>query len=92
VPEGDGNWVVKRPNTSSSRTSFSRKADAVAAAREIVGRGGGELVIHNRDGRIAEANTYPKGFGSLKNKFVIREGIDFKDPVYRQVKPSARKQ
>lgn len=46
---------------------FSTQKEAVAAARRIARGQGSELLIHGRDGRIREKNTYgrdphpPKG-------------------------------
>jgi hypothetical protein len=37
---------------------FERQADAISHAREIARSTGSELVIHGRDGRIREKNTY----------------------------------
>ena len=84
VPDSDGRWALKRAGRSTSDETFHRKADAVDAARKVARKSGGELVIHGRDGRIREADTYPKGYGSLKGEYVLRKGIDFTRPLYQQ--------
>jgi hypothetical protein len=88
VPSAKGRWTVKRSDASRPTESFDRKTDAVEAARKFAHRVGGQLVIHGRDGRIMESDTYPQGFGSLKNKYVLRKGIDFTKPLYEQTKKS----
>lgn len=62
VPSVDGGWAVQSP-TSKRASATSRTQDAaIRRAREIVrNRGGGEVVIHGRDGRIRDSNTVAAG-------------------------------
>lgn len=60
VPEGG--WGVRKPNA--ERVSFRHKtqAEAEAHAKEMLARaGGGEVVIHNREGQIRDCDTVPPG-------------------------------
>jgi hypothetical protein len=63
----DGKWANVREGASRASKTFDRKSDAQTAGRSTAKRSGTEHVIHNRDGRIAEKNSYgndphpPKG-------------------------------
>lgn len=57
----DGTWGVVpsgKPSTSTHRT----QSEAIGQARQDVGRtGGGEVVIHGRDGKIRDSDTVAPG-------------------------------
>ena len=57
VPTG-GLWRNRVEAAELLRGAYARKADAVAAGRREARRGKTEHVIHNRDGTIAERNSY----------------------------------
>jgi hypothetical protein len=62
VPNPDGGWDVRAPGAERSSAHLHTQADAIDRAREIVGNsGGGEVVIHGRDGRIRDSDTVPPG-------------------------------
>ncbi len=75
MPDKDNHWVSKRSDGwAHKREGASRAAkvyptqrEAADAARDAAKRGGGELFIKGRDGKIRERNTYgndpfpPKG-------------------------------
>jgi len=62
VRNPDGGWDVKAPGADRSSAHKDTQADAIDRAREIVGNsGGGEVVIHGRDGRIRDSDTVPPG-------------------------------
>ena len=62
VPDPDSGWNVKAPGASRSSSHHDTQAEAEARAKEIVGnRGGGEVVIHGRDGRIRDSDTVAPG-------------------------------
>ena len=84
VPSSDGRWAIKGAETRRATAVFDRKSDAVTRARSIVRDSGGEVVVHSKDGRIREATTVPKGFGSQRGKFAIRDNIDLTKPIYEQ--------
>ena len=62
-----GGWDIKRPGNPRSSGHFNRKDQAVDRGREISRNAGDELVIHNRDGKIARKDSHgndphpPKG-------------------------------
>ena len=54
----DGDWQVIRPNTSRASAVEPTQSAAIDRAREILENdGGGELVIHGRDGKIRDSDT-----------------------------------
>lgn len=59
VPNTDrGGWDVKAPGARRSSGNYPTQAEAEKAAKGIVGRGGGgEVVIHDRKGRIRDSDT-----------------------------------
>lgn len=62
VPNSEGGWDVVKPGGSRASAHTDRQADAVDRAREIVyNAGGGEVVIHGRDGQIRDKNTIAPG-------------------------------
>ncbi|MBK8758345.1 MAG: DUF2188 domain-containing protein [Actinomycetales bacterium] len=62
VPNPNGGWDVLAPGASRSSEHTSTQADAVGRARQIVGNaGGGEVVIHNRQGQIRDSDTVAPG-------------------------------
>lgn len=59
VPNGGKGWKV---TGGSRKRSYPTQADAIGAARrDIKRRGGGEMNIHGRDGRIRDKDTIPTG-------------------------------
>jgi len=58
VPNSKGGWDVKRGGAEKSSGHFDKKQDAVERAREISINQGTELRIHNRDGKIARADSH----------------------------------
>ncbi|WP_179666233.1 DUF2188 domain-containing protein [Nocardioides thalensis] len=62
VPNPDGGWDVRAPGASRASSHHDTQAEAIARGREIVqNAGGGELRIHDRDGRIRDSDTIPPG-------------------------------
>jgi hypothetical protein len=62
VPNPEGGWDVRAPNADRASSHHSTQAEAEARAKEIVGNaGGGEVVIHGRDGQIRDSDTVPPG-------------------------------
>ncbi len=57
VPRGDG-WAAVGHGNSRASSLHDTQADAYAAARDYsASHGGGEVLIHRRDGRIRDKNT-----------------------------------
>jgi hypothetical protein len=53
---------VVKPNADRASSHHETQADAIDRAREIVDNsGGGEVVIHGRDGRIRDSDTIAPG-------------------------------
>lgn len=62
VPNSSGGWDVVAPNADRASTHHDTQLDAIDRAREIVHNGGGgEVVIHGRDGRIRDSDTVAPG-------------------------------
>ena len=57
VPRNDG-WIVRKEGTSRPTSVHQTQRDAVEAARKIARNQSGELVIHGRDGRIRDRDSY----------------------------------
>lgn len=56
-PSKDG-WVVKKVKSSGTSHIFIKKEDAVKFGTKIAKDQRAELVIHGKDGRISERNSY----------------------------------
>lgn len=62
VPKPDGGWAVEKPGAERSSANTDTQQQAIDRAREIVhNAGGGEVVIHGRDGRIRDKDTIAPG-------------------------------
>ncbi len=56
IDSPDG-WMIESPSNGTSRVYVTRR-DAILAAREALrNSGGGELIVHGRDGRIRDKDT-----------------------------------
>lgn len=62
VPSSEGGWDVKAPGADRASSHHDTKAEAESRAKDIVrNNGGGEVVIHDRDGRISDSDTVAPG-------------------------------
>ena len=62
VPNRGGGWDVVAPGADRASAHRDTQAEAIARAREIVANGGGgEIVIHSRDGQIRDSDTVAPG-------------------------------
>jgi hypothetical protein len=62
VPNEKGGWDVKSPGASRASAHLEAQEQAVDRARQILRKeGGGELIVHDRDGRIRDKQTVPSG-------------------------------
>lgn len=62
VPNADGGWDVKAPGASRASARETTQQAAIDRARQIVGNsGGGEVVIHGKDGRVRDSDTVRPG-------------------------------
>jgi uncharacterized protein YdaT len=57
VPHG-GKWAVKGDGNRRVSRVTSTQQDAIKVAREIARRQGSDVVIHGRDGRIPDKDSY----------------------------------
>lgn len=67
TPHPEGGWQVKGENNSRATARTDTQIDAISIARDIARRQESELLIHGRDGKIREKDSYgndsfpPKG-------------------------------
>lgn len=62
VPNPTGGWDVRKPGASRASSHHDTQAQAEARAKEILrSTGGGEAVIHGRNGRIRDSDTVSPG-------------------------------
>ena len=63
----DGGWAVRSAGSQRATSTHATQGEAISAGREIARNQGSELVIHGRDGRIRERDSFgndpfpPKG-------------------------------
>ena len=70
-PDGSGGWKVTAPNSKRASGRFATQVAAEKRAKQIVQRaGGGEVRIHDREGKIRDADTVAPGkdSGSIKDR------------------------
>ena len=62
VPSDKGGWDVKAPGARRASAHAATQEAAQDRARQIVRNiGGGEVVTHNRDGKIRDSDTIKPG-------------------------------
>ena len=62
VPNPEGGWDIGAADAARASSHHATQADAINRGREIVhNAGGGELVIHDRQGKIRDSDTIPPG-------------------------------
>jgi len=62
VPSKQGGWDVVKPGSSRASSHHDTQAGAETLVKEILGgAGGGEAVIHGRDGRVRDSDTVAPG-------------------------------
>lgn len=75
VAPAKGGWTVLSDQSEQrSRKVYKTKGDARAAAREMTGRDGGEVIVKGRDGRIGEVDTFSLGRAEIAKISAI-EGL-----------------
>ncbi len=58
VVPNNGNWAVKGEGNSKATSIHQTKASAIIAAKEIAKNQKSELVIHGRNGRIQDKDSF----------------------------------
>jgi len=58
VSNPNGGWDIKKDNAKRASAHFDNKQDAINKAREISRNQRTELVIHNKDGKIARKDSH----------------------------------
>jgi len=67
VPNPNSGWDVKKGGAKRATKHYDNKKDAINRARQISKNKKSELIIHNKDGRIAQKDSHgndpfpPKG-------------------------------
>ncbi len=62
TPNSDGGWDVQKPDASRASSHHRTQAQAIDRARDIARNvGGGEVVIHDRAGRVRDSDTVAPG-------------------------------
>jgi hypothetical protein len=59
IAKSNGEWSVKRTGAERALRNFPTKKGAVTTARELVTKsGGGEIIIHEKDGRVSKRDSF----------------------------------
>lgn len=58
VPNPTSGWDVKKGGSDKSTKHFDTKQPAVDYARDLAKKQEAELVIHNKDGKISQKDSY----------------------------------
>ena len=58
VPDKEGGWNVKGAGNSKSTAHTDKKQDAIDIAKEIAKNQKSEVVIHGKDGKIQDKDSY----------------------------------
>lgn len=59
IPLGKG-WAVKEEKSSNLFIITTKQSEAIVVARKLAQNTSGELVVHSRDGRIRDVESYAK--------------------------------
>lgn len=68
VSRSDGKWSVRRTGEGRATRVFDTRSDAISFGRSAAKDEAGELIVHGRDGRIRETNTYGKDTQTPRDK------------------------
>lgn len=67
VSRADGKWSVRKTGEGRASKVFGDRSAAISYARTIARGNNGEMIVHGRDGRIRESNSYGKDSASPRN-------------------------
>ncbi len=68
ISRSDGKWSVRKTGEGRASRVFDNRSDAISFARNIAKDNSGEMIIHGRDGRIREHNSYARDPHPPRNK------------------------
>jgi hypothetical protein len=68
VPNPEGGWLVKEENSNTSIVSTKTKKEADVIARLLARERKVELVIHNKNGKIADKDSFGNDPRKIKDK------------------------
>lgn len=68
VSSSKGGWDVKKPHAKRASAHSDTKTKAVDRARDICKNQGAECIIHGKDGKIQNSNSYGKDPSPPKDK------------------------
>ena len=60
IVERAGGWAVLKEKAERDTAHMKTQSEAISKAREIAEHQGGDVIIHGKDGKIRERNTYGK--------------------------------
>jgi hypothetical protein len=58
TPHPDGGWQVRREGADRASSLHDTQAEAMSRGRELAQQARSELVIHGRDGRIRDSDSF----------------------------------
>ena len=74
IPLGNG-WAVKRAGSNRFTVITETKKEAIDIAREIAKNNRSELVIHSKDGKIQDKDSYGKYPSSAIDKKHLKSSL-----------------
>ena len=76
IAKNNGKWNVKRTGAERASSSFTTKAAAERQAKAMLNRsGGGEVIIHGKDGRVSRRDSY--GVDPASPRDIVRSDVGF---------------
>ncbi len=58
ISRSDGKWSVRKTGEGRASRVFSNQRDAISFARSVAKSSKSEMIIHSRDGRIRDSDSY----------------------------------
>lgn len=58
VPHTDGGWATRKDGAKRAGSRHETQQDAIRRGRDQARQEGAELIIHRRDGRIRDSDSY----------------------------------
>ena len=68
LPNPNGGWTVKKEGSGRALRVFENREDAIRYARHISIAERSEIVIHSRDGRIRDKDSYGRDPAPAKDR------------------------